>query len=151
VKAGVLVSGSGRSLQNICERIEAGRLTGVKVSVVIASKASAGALDRAQRFGIQTRVLKPKDYGSDVEIYSNAITAVLDECHVDMVVLAGWLHFYAIPDRYAGKVINIHPSLIPSFCGKGYYGHRVHEAVVSIYLDSHQASEIERRRSRALT
>lgn len=134
LRTGVLVSGGGRSLQNICERIEHGSLTGVTVSVVVASKSTAGALARAERFGIQTRVLEAKDYAKDTNDYSDAISNVLDEFKIDLVVLAGWIHFFMIPKRYMHKVINIHPSLIPSFCGKGYYGDRVHEAVVSLFF-----------------
>jgi formyltetrahydrofolate hydrolase len=130
LRTGVLVSGSGRSLENICQRIEDGRLTGIDVNVVISSKASAGALEHAQRFGIESRVMQPRDYESDSDKFSDAISRVLNEFRVDLVVLAGWMHFYRIPDQFMNKVVNIHPSLIPAFCGKGYYGHRVHEAVV---------------------
>jgi Formyl transferase len=130
LRTGVLVSGSGRSLENICQRIQVGRLTGIDVNVVIASKASAGALKHADRFGIEYRVIRPVDYDPDSDQFSDAISRVLHEFRVDLVVLAGWMHFYRIPDEFANKVVNIHPSLIPAFCGKGYYGHRVHEAVV---------------------
>jgi phosphoribosylglycinamide formyltransferase 1 len=131
VRTGVLVSGGGRSLENICERIEAGSLTGISIDVVIASKASARALQRARRFGIETRVVQPGDYGHDSERFSDAVSGVLNSFNIDLVVLAGWLHFYRIPVHFVNKVLNIHPSLIPAFCGKGFYGHRVHEAVVS--------------------
>jgi phosphoribosylglycinamide formyltransferase 1 len=131
VRTGVLVSGSGRSLENICERMEAGTLTGISIDVVIASKASAGAIQRARRFGIETRIVQPGDYRHDSERFSEAVSEVLDSFNIDLVVLAGWLHFYRIPAHFVNKVMNIHPSLIPAFCGKGYYGHRVHEAVVS--------------------
>lgn len=127
----VLVSGGGRSLENICEKIDAGTLTGCEVSLVIASKNSAGAIENAERCGIPTRVLRLKDFERSTERFSDAISNVFDEYDVDLVVLAGWMHFYLIPSRYEGHVINIHPSLIPAFCGKGYFGHHVHEAVVS--------------------
>lgn len=130
-KLAVLVSGSGRSLENICERIDRGALTGCQVSLVIASKSTAGAIQKAERFGISTRVLRFKDFEKSIGLFSDAISSVLDEFGVDLVILAGWMHFYHIPPRYEGKVINIHPSLIPAFCGKGYYGHYVHQAVVS--------------------
>lgn len=131
LKIAVLISGGGRSLENICERIEAGTLTGCEISVVIASKKSAGGIQRAERFGIPTRVLRMRDFDNNTELFSCKVSNLLDEFSVDLVVLAGWMHFYLIPPRYEGKVINIHPSLIPAFCGKGYYGQRVHDAVVS--------------------
>lgn len=130
----VLVSGSGRSLQNLCERIHADHLHGCEISLVIASKPSAGALQRAENFGVPTRVIKQKDFNGNIDAFSEAISHVLDEFRVDLVIMAGWMHFYQIPARYDGRVINIHPSLIPSFCGKGFYGNRVHEAVVSDHL-----------------
>lgn len=126
----VLVSGGGRSLENLCERVQSGGLTGCEIKIVIASKTSAGAIEKAERYGIPTRVLRYKDYNKDTQLFSDAISATLDEYRVDLVVLAGWMHFYFIPPHYGGRVINIHPSLIPAFCGKGYYGHHVHEAVV---------------------
>ncbi|KAI0560038.1 Formyl transferase [Gracilaria domingensis] len=126
-----MVSGSGRSLQNVCEQITSGQMEGCQVNLVIASKPTAGAISRAEHFGVPTRVVRQKDYDGNVESFSGAISHLLDEFKIDLVVMAGWMHFYLIPPRYDGKVINIHPSLIPSFCGKGYYGNLVHEAVVS--------------------
>lgn len=131
MKVAVLISGSGRSLENLCERINAGTLTGCNISLALASKKSAGGIARAENFGIPTRVLRLRDFDDNSEQFSDSISNLLDEFAVDLVVLAGWMHFYLIPPRYEGKVINIHPSLIPAFCGKGYYGHRVHDAVVS--------------------
>lgn len=125
------MSGGGRSLENICEKIDAGTLTCCSVSLVIASKKTAGAIEKAGRRAIPTSVLRLQDFERDTAQFSDAISDMLDEYNIDLVVLAGWMHFYLIPPRYEGKVVNIHPSLIPAFCGKGYYGHRVHEAVVS--------------------
>jgi phosphoribosylglycinamide formyltransferase 1 len=130
VRTGILVSGGGRSLENICSRVADGRLTGIEVCIVVASRSTAGALARAEKFGVGTRVVRPVDYGRDAERHSEAISAVMDEFRVDLVVLAGWLHFYLIPERYEHRVVNIHPSLIPAFCGKGYFGHHVHQAVI---------------------
>lgn len=135
-KVAILVSGGGRSLENICEKIDSAVVNGCKVSLVIASKKSAGAIEKAERRGIPTRVLRLRDFERSTELFSDAISNVLDEYDVDLVVLAGWMHFYLIPSRYEGKVINIHPSLIPAFCGKGYFGHHVHEAVVSLFVSS---------------
>lgn len=131
LRLAVLVSGSGRSLENICQKIETSQLTGCQVCVVVTSKSTAAAVQRAEKYHIPTRVVRSKDFPGGVRPFSDAISAVLDDFGVDLVVMAGWLHFYQIPPRYDGKVINIHPSLIPAFCGKGFYGKRVHEAVVS--------------------
>jgi phosphoribosylglycinamide formyltransferase 1 len=130
LRTGVLVSGGGRSLENLCARIADGRLTGIDVTVVVASRATSGALGRAATYGVPARVVRPVDYDRDAARHSDAVSAVLDEFRVDLVVLAGWLHFYLIPDRFARRVVNIHPSLIPAFCGKGYFGHHVHQAVL---------------------
>lgn len=131
-KLAVLVSGSGRSVENLCKSIEEGRLTRCEVALVIASKGKAGAIERVKKYGVPTRVIRPIDYEKDIVRFSNAISEILDSFSVDLVVMAGWMHFYVIPDRYFGKVLNIHPSLIPSFCGQGFYGSRVHEAVVRL-------------------
>lgn len=131
LRIAVLVSGGGRSLENLSEYIDSGSLTRCKIEVVVASKKTAGAIARAEKRSIPTRVLRLTDFDSDAGRFSDAISDVLDNFEVDLVIMAGWMHFYRIPSRYDGKVINIHPSLIPAFCGKGYYGSRVHEAVVS--------------------
>ncbi|OSX71827.1 hypothetical protein BU14_0499s0008 [Porphyra umbilicalis] len=131
VRTAVLVSGGGRSLVNLLDRVADGRLCHVAIVLVVASKASAGALGHAAAAGIPSAVLSPRAYPGDAAAHSGAISSALDEAGVGLVVLAGWLHFYAIPDRYAGRVLNVHPSLIPAFCGRGYYGHHVHAAVVA--------------------
>lgn len=130
-KIGILVSGGGRSLQNLCERIHDSKLENCEISVVVASRKTAKAIQKAENFGVPTRVLRAKDFDQDTKLFSEAITDVMDEFEVDLIVMAGWMHFFLIPQRYYNRVINIHPSLIPSFCGKGYYGDHVHEAVVS--------------------
>lgn len=130
-RIGVLVSGGGRSVENLCERIENGLLQRCDISIIIASRSKAGALQRVERFGIESRVIRPLDFDKDTEKFSSAISAVFDELNIDVIVMAGWMHFYKIPERYEGKVINIHPSLIPAFCGQGFYGSRVHEAALS--------------------
>lgn len=135
LKLAVLVSGSGRSVENLCESIEDGRLTRCKIALVIASKGRAGAIERVKRYGIHAHVIRPIDYGRDINRFSDAISNMLDDFSIDLVVMAGWMHFYLIPDRYFGKVLNIHPSLIPSFCGQGFYGSQVHEAVVRLICD----------------
>jgi len=125
----VLLSGSGRSLQNMLDRIAAGRLD-AKVSVVVSSREDAYGLTRAQNAGIPAVVVNPQRYGNFIEM-SHAIEIALAEHPVDLIVLAGFMCFFRIPERYIGKVMNIHPALIPAFCGKGYYGHFVHEQVIA--------------------
>jgi phosphoribosylglycinamide formyltransferase-1 len=115
----VLVSGGGRSLQNLLDRSEAGRLP-ARVVRVIGSKAGIPALDRAARHQVPTSVC-----GAD------GVTAIVDEVRPDLVVMAGWLKHWPIPDRWVGRTINIHPALLPEFGGKGLYGMRVHEAVLA--------------------
>lgn len=130
LRAGVLVSGGGRSLENICTRISDGRLRGLSVAVVISSRGAAGGVARAHRLDLPTRVVRPIDYERDAARHSAAVCDVLDEFGVQVVVLAGWLHFFLIPDRYTHRVLNIHPSLIPAFCGKDFFGNRVHQAAI---------------------
>lgn len=131
LKIGVLVSGGGTNLQAILDAIDAGEITNAKVDIVISNNASAYALERARKHDIEAVCIAPKDY-PDREAFHKALLAKLQEKEVDLIVLAGYL--VAIPpmmvEAYPNKIINIHPSLIPSFCGKGYYGLRVHQAVL---------------------
>ena len=131
LKIGVLVSGGGTNLQAILDAIDAGEITNAKVDIVISNNASAYALERARKHDIEAACIAPKDY-PDREAFHKALLAKLQEKEVDLIVLAGYL--VAIPpmmvEAYPNKIINIHPSLIPSFCGKGFYGLHVHEAVL---------------------
>ncbi|HMS16457.1 MAG TPA: phosphoribosylglycinamide formyltransferase [Planctomycetota bacterium] len=113
----VLVSGSGRSLRNLLSLERTGQLS-TQTRLVIASRADIGAISHAREFSIPVAVLKPDE-----------ITAALDALDPDWVVMAGYLKRWPIPDRYVGRTINIHPSLLPLFGGEGYYGSRVHKAV----------------------
>jgi formyltetrahydrofolate-dependent phosphoribosylglycinamide formyltransferase len=115
----VLVSGTGRSLQNLIDLAEEGRLP-ARIVHVIGSRAGIAALERAARHGIPTTVCGPE-----------SLTALLDRIGPDLVVMAGYLKHWPIPDRWVGKAINIHPALLPEFGGKGLYGSRVHEAVLA--------------------
>ena len=132
LRVGVLVSGGGTNLQAIIDQVESGQLTGVSLEVVISNNANAKALDRAKNHGIPAFCVSPKDY-SDRKAFNEALLAKLEEYQLDLVVLAGFL--VVIPEimvkRYPNKIINIHPSLIPSFCGTGYYGLKVHEAALA--------------------
>jgi len=129
VRLGVLLSGGGTTLQNILDRIDRGDLP-AEVVVVVSSLTGAGGVERARSRNIPTHVVRRKDHET-LESFSDAVNAVLDEARVDLVCLAGFMVLWHLPPRYEGRVMNIHPALIPSFCGKGMYGHLVHEAVVA--------------------
>lgn len=124
----VCVSGGGTNLQAILDRVADGTLRNVRVVRVISNNPGAFALKRAEKAGVEAVCISPKDY-ADREAFNRALLAGLQDAAPDLIVLAGFL--VAIPpavvDAYAGRIINIHPSLIPSFCGKGYYGLKVHE------------------------
>ena len=128
VRLGVLISGGGRSLQNFIDLSEAGKLR-ARVVKVIGSRSDAYGLERAQRHGIPTAVACRKEFAG-IEEFSDAITHELQAEDVDLVLMAGFLSLYRIPDCYTGRVMNIHPALLPAFGGKGFYGERVHRAVL---------------------
>ena len=132
LKMAVLVSGGGTNLQAIIDAIESGKITNAEISVVISNNAGAYALKRAEKYGIEARCISPKQYESR-QAFNEALLAALQSYHVDLVVLAGCL--VVIPEimvkAYPNRIINIHPALIPSFCGTGYYGLKVHEAVLA--------------------
>ena len=131
LKMAVLVSGGGTNLQAIIDAIESGKITNAEISVVISNNAGAYALKRAEKYGIEARCISPKQYESR-QAFNEALLAALQSYQVDLVVLAGCL--VVIPEimvkAYPNRIINIHPALIPSFCGTGYYGLKVHEAVL---------------------
>lgn len=128
LRVAVLLSGEGTSLENLCERIDAGEVP-AQVVVVIASRTGAGGLARAERRGIPAFAV-PRKQHRDVGAFNDAIHAVLESHDPDLVALLGFLSPFELRDRYAGRCINVHPALIPAFSGRGYYGHRVHEAVL---------------------
>ena len=132
LKLAVCVSGGGTNLQAIIDAIENGTITNAKISVVISNNKDVFALERATKHGIEALCISPKDYESRAE-FNKAFLEKLDSYEVDLVVLAGFL--VVIPEemiaKYRNRMINIHPSLIPSFCGTGYYGLKVHEGVLS--------------------
>ncbi|MBP3922771.1 MAG: phosphoribosylglycinamide formyltransferase [Ruminiclostridium sp.] len=127
----VLVSGGGTNLQALIDAGKKGMLGNGKITCVIASKADAYALTRAENNGIKTRVLVRKDY-SDVAAYSKAMTEALKEEKADLVVYAGFMTILdeQVCSAFPYKMMNVHPALIPSFCGKGFYGLHVHEAAL---------------------
>ena len=127
----VLVSGGGTNLQAIIDQVEDGRLPDVKICAVISNNAGAFALERAKKHGIPACCISPKNNETRAA-FNKALVGALDEISPDLIVLAGFL--VVIPpemvEKYEGRIINIHPSLIPSFCGTGYYGLKVHEAAL---------------------
>lgn len=125
----VLLSGGGRTLQNFIDEIAAGRLD-AKIEVVISSRPRVEGLERARRGRIPTEVVEWRDYGNDAD-FSAAITDVLGRYEIDLVLGAGFLRRYLFPERLKGRVLNIHPALLPKFGGTGMYGHHVHEAVLA--------------------
>lgn len=132
LKFGVLVSGGGTNLQAILDSLEAGKITNASLEVVISNNPNAYALERARKHGIPAQAISPKDFSSR-EAFNDALLAALEEYHLDLIVLAGFL--VVIPEkmvkRYPNQIINVHPSLIPAFCGTGYYGLKVHEAALA--------------------
>lgn len=129
LKVGVLVSGGGTNLQAILDAIDCGKITNAEVSLVISNNPKAYALERAKNHNIEAVCISPKQFENREEFH-RALLAKLKESGVELIVLAGFL--VAIPpmivEAYPNKIINIHPSLIPSFCGVGYYGLHVHES-----------------------
>lgn len=128
----VLVSGGGTNLQAIMDKIADGTVTNTKIVAVISNNANAFALERAKTAGIPAECISPKQF-ADREAFNEALLAGVKKYHPDLVVLAGFLVIIppSLIAEYRNRLINIHPSLIPSFCGTGYYGLKVHEAVLA--------------------
>jgi phosphoribosylglycinamide formyltransferase-1 len=131
LKLAVLVSGGGTNLQAIIDRIENGKITNAQISVVISNNKNAYALERAKKHGLNAECISPKDFERR-EMFNQELLKRLKAYEVDLIVLAGYL--VVIPEciirEYRNKIINVHPSLIPSFCGTGFYGLKVHEGVL---------------------
>jgi phosphoribosylglycinamide formyltransferase-1 len=129
-RIGVLVSGGGTNLQAVMDKTDEGYID-AEITVVISNRKDAYALERAKAAGIDARYVVRKDYESD-EQRDYAMMRILEDHAVDLVVLAGYLGILSKPfiDAYRLRIINVHPSLIPAFCGKGFYGHHVHQAVL---------------------
>ena len=128
MKIAVLVSGGGTNLQAIIDAIASGKITNTEIALVISNKEGAYALKRAEQAGIKGSVISPKQY-ADKEAYSQDMIKIIKDAGCELIVLAGFL--VVLPESFVnafeGKIINIHPSLIPSFCGDGFYGLKVHE------------------------
>ncbi len=131
LKIAVLVSGGGTNLQAIIDAINEKKITNASIEVVISNKKDAYALERAKNNNIKACCISPKDYDKRDD-FNKALLDKIDEYNVDLVVLAGFLVILPklLVDRYENRIINIHPSLIPAFCGVGYYGLKVHEGVL---------------------
>ena len=128
LRIGVLLSGEGTSLENLFERIDAGEVPG-RVVVVIASKQQAGGLERARRRGVPA-IAVPRKQFPDARSFNDALHAELARHEIDLLALLGFLSLFELRGKFEGRAINVHPALIPAFCGTGYYGHRVHQAVL---------------------
>lgn len=129
LRLGVLASGGGRTLLNLVERSRDGSLPG-EVVLVVASRRGAPALDRARELGIPAVALSPRDFPGEAE-FSAAVFGALEDAKVDLALLAGYLVKLPLKAGWRGRVMNIHPALLPKYGGRGFYGHHVHEAVLN--------------------
>ena len=120
-----MLSGTGSTYANIAKAVEDGRLPNIEIELVVSSKAQAGGVEKAQSFGHPVHIIDPKNKG-----FHDDLNQRLEALNLDLVVMAGFMHLCKLSKALEGKVINTHPSLIPAFCGKGMYGHHVHQAVV---------------------
>ena len=127
-KVAILISGGGTTLRNLIEKIENGDLD-VHIELVISSNGAAGGLEFATEAGIRTLVIRRADYPTAIA-YRDAIFSPCRQQNVGLVVMGGFLKNVLIPPDFLGRVMNIHPSLIPAFCGQGFYGNRVHQAAL---------------------
>lgn len=132
LRVAVMVSGGGTNLQAIINAVESGRITNTELVAVISNNKGAYALERAKKAGIRDIVVSPKDF-EDREAFNSALVDTVDSLRIDLIVLAGYLVVIppAMIDKYENRIINIHPSLIPAFCGTGFYGLKVHEAALA--------------------
>lgn len=128
LKIAVLVSGGGTNLQAIIDKIASGEITNTEIALVFSNNRKAYALERAKMAGIPAKALSPKQF-ENREAFNDAVLELIEESKADLIVLAGCLMYIPpkLIEKYHNRIINIHPSLIPSFCGKGYYGLTVHE------------------------
>lgn len=128
MKTAVFISGSGRTLKNFIDLVAEGSLP-IEIALVISSNPDAGGLKHAEEAGIPTSVVQRTDYDSH-GAFGAALFSRCRHAEIELVAMAGFLKFAPVPEDFAGRVVNIHPSLIPSFCGQGMYGDRVHQAVI---------------------
>jgi len=130
LRLGVLISGGGSTLQNLIERIRDGRLQNVTIATVVSSRGAVRGVEIARDAGLPVEIIRRRNY-PDSAAFSAAITAALEQAHVDLAILAGFLCFWDLPPQFVGRALNIHPALLPHFGGQGMYGSHVHAAVLS--------------------
>ncbi|MBC7784092.1 MAG: phosphoribosylglycinamide formyltransferase [Burkholderiales bacterium] len=128
INLAVLISGGGTTLQNLIDQIAAGALK-ARIVTVIVSRSGIGGIERAKLAGLPVHVVSRKEFLT-IDAFSDQIFSICRDAGVDLICLGGWLQLLRIPDEWLGRVINIHPSLLPQFGGKGMFGHHVHEAVL---------------------
>ncbi len=129
LRLAVLISGGGSTLANLINHIDDGRLRNTRIVLVISSRGAVRGVDIAREAGLPVRIIRSRDF-ADAAAHSEAITAACDQATVDLAVMGGFLCLWDYPARYEGRILNIHPSLLPRHGGKGLYGHRVHQAVL---------------------
>lgn len=129
IRLAVLISGGGTTLTNLAARIESGSLN-ASIPLVVASRSDCGGIQRAADAGLRCEIVTRKSFAS-VDEFSDRIFTLCRDVEADLVVCAGFLALIRIPTDFLGRIINIHPALIPAFCGKGFHGHHVHEAVLT--------------------
>lgn len=128
IRLGVLISGGGTTLKNFLDKIASGELN-AEIAIVIASRPDCGGLEKAKAAGLPCEVVSRKEF-QDTNTFSQAVFEHCRKADVDLITLAGYLSLLEIPDDFAMRVMNVHPALIPAFCGQGYYGGKVHQAVL---------------------
>lgn len=129
IRLAAFISGGGTTVLNFLEQIKQGKLS-AEIPLVVSSRRDCSGVQRMKDAGLRCEIVRPKDFPS-VEAFSDAAFALCRDVEVDLVTLAGFLSLIRVPEDFLNRVMNIHPALIPAFCGKGFYGHHVHEAVVA--------------------
>ncbi|MCA9092936.1 MAG: phosphoribosylglycinamide formyltransferase [Planctomycetaceae bacterium] len=129
IRLAAFISGGGTTVLNFLEQIKQGKLS-AEIPLVVSSRRDCSGVQRMKDAGLRCEIVRPKDFSS-VEAFSDAAFALCRDVEADLVTLAGFLSLIRVPEDFLNRVMNIHPALIPAFCGKGFYGHHVHEAVVA--------------------
>jgi formyltetrahydrofolate-dependent phosphoribosylglycinamide formyltransferase len=130
LRLAVLISGAGSTLANLIERIRDGRLRGAEIVLVISSRGAVRGVEIARQASLPVKIIRPIDF-ADEQAFSEAITAAVDQAEAHLVVMAGFMRYWRLPPRWQGRVLNIHPALLPRFGGRGMYGQHVHAAVLA--------------------
>ncbi|NLG44297.1 MAG: phosphoribosylglycinamide formyltransferase [Phycisphaerae bacterium] len=130
LRLAVLISGAGSTLANLIERIRDGRLRGAEIVLVISSRGAVRGVEIARQAGLPVKIVRPIDF-ADEQAFSEAITTAVDQAEAHLVLMAGFMRYWRLPPRWQGRVLNIHPALLPRFGGRGMYGQHVHAAVLA--------------------